>query len=71
VATKLAAKTEKFNNRAVRFFKAVWAELKKVHWPNRKELVTYTSVVLATVLIAACFIWVVDSLFSAALSLLI
>lgn len=71
MATKVAAKTEKFNDRAVKFFKGVWSELKKVHWPNRKELVTYTGIVLGTVLVAACVIWVIDSLFTAALSVLI
>lgn len=33
-----------------RFFRNVAAELKKVNWPNRKELITYTIVVIITVL---------------------
>lgn len=43
-----------------RFFRNVTAELKKVNWPNRKELTTYTIVVIATVLIVALIIWVWD-----------
>lgn len=43
-----------------RFFRNVIAELKKVNWPSRKELTTYTIVVIATVLIVALIIWVWD-----------
>ena len=42
--------------------KATMNELKKVHWPTKKELITYTEVVLATVVIIAAAIWVVDSI---------
>ena len=43
-----------------RFFRNVMAELKKVNWPNRKELTTYTIVVIITVLVVALIIWVWD-----------
>ncbi|HYH03808.1 MAG TPA: preprotein translocase subunit SecE [Bacillota bacterium] len=43
-----------------RFFRSVSAELKKVNWPNRKELTTYTIVVIATVLVIAFIISVWD-----------
>ena len=36
-------------------------ELKKVHWPTKKELFTYTNVVLSVVVIMAVLIWVVDA----------
>ncbi|NLY75874.1 MAG: preprotein translocase subunit SecE [Firmicutes bacterium] len=36
------------------------AELKKVSWPNRKELTTYTAVVILTVVVVAFIIWVWD-----------
>ena len=42
--------------------KATMNELKKVHWPTKKELITYTEVVLATVVVIAAAIWVVDSI---------
>ncbi|MDT8909811.1 preprotein translocase subunit SecE [Amycolatopsis sp. PS_44_ISF1] len=35
--------------RIVRFIREVWAELRKVIWPNRKQMVTYTAVVLVFV----------------------
>ncbi|HJV47588.1 MAG TPA: preprotein translocase subunit SecE [Bacillota bacterium] len=42
------------------FFRDVWSELKKVRWPNRKELTSYTFVVLATVTLIAVFFAVID-----------
>lgn len=42
------------------FFRDVWAELKKVRWPNRKELTSYTLVVLTTVTLIAVFFAVID-----------
>lgn len=42
------------------FLKNVRRELKKVNWPNRRELTTYTTVVLVAVAFVAAIIWVVD-----------
>ncbi|HAI51871.1 MAG TPA: preprotein translocase subunit SecE [Firmicutes bacterium] len=44
--------------------------MRKVSWPNRKELITYTIVVLVTVVIVAVFTGVVDVIVTAALNLL-
>ena len=44
----------------ISFLKDVRRELKKVQWPNKRELTTYTSVVVVTVIIVAAIIWVVD-----------
>lgn len=52
---------EKFTDKAKRFFKGSYAEFKKVHWPNRKQLYVYTGVVLMSVLIVSVLIWIVDS----------
>ncbi|MFA6808011.1 MAG: preprotein translocase subunit SecE [Eubacteriales bacterium] len=43
------------------YIREVWNELKKVHWPTRQQLLTYTAVVFVTVAIVALLIWVVDS----------
>lgn len=43
------------------FFREVWLELKKVHWPTRQTLLTYTGVVLVSVIIVAVLVWIVDS----------
>ena len=42
------------------FFKGAWQELKRVHWPTRKETYAATSVVLILVLIIALFLALVD-----------
>lgn len=42
------------------FFRKVKAELKKVNWPNRNELSSYTVVVLITVVSLIIFIGVID-----------
>lgn len=68
MATKTVVKPAKFNARAGKFFRGVWSELKKVHWPTRQELITYTGVVLASVFIVSILIWIVDSIFSSILT---
>jgi preprotein translocase subunit SecE len=50
-----------FFQRIKQYLKEVAGELKKVHWPAHKELLTYTGVVLASVGILAFLTWVVDS----------
>lgn len=50
-----------------RYFKSVRAELKKVSWPNRKELTSYTGVVLTVCLFSTVAIWIVDSIFRSGL----
>ena len=46
--------------RAVNFLGEVWAELKKVHWPTRKETYAATVVVLVVTVIVAVFLAIVD-----------
>ena len=52
------------------FFRGVLSELKKVHWPDRKQLVTYTGVVVVFVLIVSLAISALDQVFSFLLGLL-
>ena len=49
------------------FYRQVIAELRKVIWPTRKELVTYTSVVIVFVLIVIAYVTVLDFGFSKAI----
>ncbi len=42
------------------FFADSWNELKKVRWPNRKELVSYTVIVIVTVVLVTVYFWVLD-----------
>lgn len=39
----------------------IFNELKKVHWPNRQQLIAYTIVVLISVALVALIIWLFDS----------
>ena len=46
------------------FYRQVVAELRKVIWPTRKELVTYTTVVIFFVCIVIAYVTVLDIGFS-------
>ena len=53
-----------------RIFREMKAELKKVVWPTKKELINYTVVVFITVLFMSALIGVVDAIFSQLVQLL-
>mgnify|MGYP001122610873 CR=1 FL=1 len=57
-------------SRIGKFLRESRAELRKVTWPNRKELVTYTIVVITCTAIAAVFLGIVDLIFSQVIRLL-
>ena len=67
------AKGEKlgFVVRVKKLYRGVVSELKKVHWPNRKEIATYTSIVLLSVVIVGIVIWIFDSIVGYLMSFLI
>ncbi|WP_090240966.1 preprotein translocase subunit SecE [Lentibacillus halodurans] len=44
----------------VKFFKNVSREMKKVSWPKRRELTSYTITVLTTVAFVAVFFAIID-----------
>ncbi|GAA3397335.1 preprotein translocase subunit SecE [Cryptosporangium minutisporangium] len=48
-------------SRLIRFIREVVAELRKVIWPTRKELITYTSVVIVFVTIMTAIVWGLDA----------
>ncbi|MFD5175010.1 preprotein translocase subunit SecE [Nocardia sp. NPDC058379] len=49
--------------RLIKFLREVIAELRKVIWPNRKQMVTYTTVVLVFVVFMVAFIFGLDTAF--------
>lgn len=59
---ELTVKKDKVNRVEVvkKFFRGVQNELKKVHWPTRREVIIYTAVVVAAVIIVGVMIWVFD-----------
>jgi preprotein translocase subunit SecE len=59
------------DNRLARYLREVRAEMRKVQWPTRKELVIYINVTLLTVAVVAVFIFLIDLVFSGGLKLII
>ncbi|MFC4375787.1 preprotein translocase subunit SecE [Nocardia halotolerans] len=64
-ADKTAGKANTGNpfKRLLKFLREVIAELRKVIWPNRKQMVTYTTVVLVFVVFMVAFIAGIDIAF--------
>ena len=56
-------------SRVKRFFREVKAEMRKVAWPNKKELIAYTGVVFVAVVIMAALIGMIDAIFTRLLEL--
>jgi preprotein translocase subunit SecE len=46
--------------RTTEFFEEAWQELKKVHWPSRKETYAATAVVIIVVVLVSVYLAVVD-----------
>ena len=51
-------------SRIARFLREVVAELRKVIWPSRNQLVTYTIVVLVFVSFMVALVWLLDLVFA-------
>lgn len=60
-------KTKSFS----KFLKGVRSELKKVNWPNRKELINNTVVVVISVALVTLALWALDSAFGFGLNLIV
>ena len=65
-ARRSAAPTEGKKKRtgARQFLKEVRQELRKVDWPSRRELISYTIVVLVTVIVMMSLVFGLDFVFS-------
>ncbi len=64
VAARRAQAPEKRKRTGARqFLREVRQELKKVDWPTRKELVTYTVVVLVTITVVTAYVFGLDAAF--------
>ena len=58
-------------SRIKKFVREVRAELRKVSWPTRRELVAFTGVVFVSVVVVATLIWVIDTSFAGLLMAII
>jgi preprotein translocase subunit SecE len=59
-----AAVEVKQDNRLVRYFKETRAELRKVHWPTRKEARNLTLIVLSVTVAMAVLLGLLDFFYS-------
>ena len=53
-------KNRKKRRNPIRFFKDIWQELRKVTWPSKKDLISYSLAVIAFVLIMAVVVGLID-----------
>ncbi|WP_196594715.1 preprotein translocase subunit SecE [Pectinatus sottacetonis] len=53
------------------FLNGVMFEMKKVVWPTRKELSSYTAVVFIAVIFVCALIWICDNFFARVLELIL
>jgi len=54
-----------------KFFREVKAELKKVSWPSKKELISNTGIVFVAVVLVSGLIWAIDATFTQVLRFII
>lgn len=59
-AKKAAAKASKSGG-AKEYFKGIKLEMSKVVWPTKKELASFTAVVIATCAVFALGFWLIDT----------
>ena len=64
MAEQTNQKNEKSGSSPLKFIREVQNELKKVSWPTKKELTSYTGVVGLAVVIVCALIWVCDTIFA-------
>jgi len=66
-ARRAATQEKRKRTGARQFLKEVRQELKKVDWPTRRELISYTVVVLATIVVMTTYVFGLDFVFSRAI----
>ncbi len=62
--TNLAKKKTPFGTRMKRFFKDTKAELKKVTWPTKEQLIHNTGVIIVFIIIVTIILSVLDVAFA-------
>ncbi|SHD75403.1 preprotein translocase subunit SecE [Schnuerera ultunensis] len=67
----MSAQTSTGKGKISAYFKGVKAEMRKVIWPSRKELINYTGVVIFISVIVGLVVWVLDLGIHRILSLII
>ena len=65
----MAGVAKKFD--VAKAFRETRAEVRKVSWPNRKELLQHTEVVVTSIILVGAMLWVVDLAFGQLLNIFI
>jgi preprotein translocase subunit SecE len=65
--TNTVSSKEKFSA----YLKGVKGELKKVIWPNKKELINYTGVVILISVLVSVIVYILDLILGGAISFII
>ena len=68
--TAVASKPSQWMASTKEFFRDTSAEMKKVTWPTRNEVVGTTAVVIAATIVFALFLWGCDVVFYKAIDFL-
>ncbi|HEV2075414.1 MAG TPA: preprotein translocase subunit SecE, partial [Thermoleophilaceae bacterium] len=68
---RTAEPAQRERGKVAAFLVAVWAELRRVQWPDRKTLTTLTGVVLGFVVLAGGYLGLLDAIFSRVIDALI
>ncbi len=59
-STAVSAARERSGNRLVHFIQGSWRELQRVQWPDRRQVMQATGVVIGFVIVAGAFLGVAD-----------
>ena len=59
-STEVAARREFIGTRVVHFLQGSWRELQRVQWPDRRQVMQATGVVIGFVIVAGAFLGVAD-----------
>jgi preprotein translocase subunit SecE len=58
-------------DRIVNYLKSVRAEIARVSWPTRNELISLTALILVMTVVVTVYIWGVDGIIATVLGLLV
>ncbi len=67
----IAARTHEWRGSAVRFVREVRGEMKKVTWPQRKEVIGSTAVVILASFLVSFFLGAVDLMLQKLLGIIV
>jgi preprotein translocase SecE subunit len=63
-ASRRREKRRREGNRVFNFLRACWAELQRVQWPDRRQVIQATAVTIGFVAIAGGYLGAMDAIFS-------